>query len=203
MYLNHEQVQESLPDYIAGSLKGETAAAVESHLAACADCTAEYALLQEMIAIEVPDPGDLFWQSLPKKVTASSSSSRPWWQSLNTFLFRPLPAFAAAGVIALLAFVGFGGFGLLPSGPPPQQTAQQNETAPSVASNEREQKPISPQIAEMAQALDATDSDATLLAEADDGIVTVDQPALASLSDDDFDELLQDLKKADLTGGDA
>lgn len=64
----NNDIQTALPAYLEGSLNEAERLLVEGHLGLCADCTAELAMLRELAAQPVPDPGEAFWASLPGKV---------------------------------------------------------------------------------------------------------------------------------------
>lgn len=103
MKSSHEEIRDLFPEYMGGSLPGRSREAVEAHLAECGECREMVALLSEVLAAEVPDPGELFWQTLPQKVGASVGKARTAPFSLRAFLFRPLPV--AATVVALSALI--------------------------------------------------------------------------------------------------
>jgi len=64
----NEEIRTALPALLEGSLEGSMRMQVEAHLASCADCAAELALLRELAAQPVPDPGEAFWAAMPGKV---------------------------------------------------------------------------------------------------------------------------------------
>ncbi len=85
MPLDHEYVRTVLPDYLNGSLESTMHMTVSEHLAGCETCTAEMLLLEELSAVEVPDPGDLFWKTLPKRIAARAErpfrGGKRWWSA--------------------------------------------------------------------------------------------------------------------------
>lgn len=99
MKSDHEGIKELLPEYLRDALPGEMKSKVASHVRGCRDCQDEMAFLTEIVSVEVPDPGDLFWQALPRKVKLAVGGRKQGF-SLR-YLFGGLPA---AAVAALLLF---------------------------------------------------------------------------------------------------
>jgi hypothetical protein len=92
---NHEQIKSKLPEYIRGdSLPDE----IDAHLKECSECRNEASLLRDLLHVPVPEPGGMFFDTLPQKVRASLSNDR------KSPFFRLAPAF---GLIALLIITGF------------------------------------------------------------------------------------------------
>ncbi|GAB4417378.1 MAG: hypothetical protein OHK0032_13430 [Thermodesulfovibrionales bacterium] len=100
MRLSHEDMKEMLPDYLRGTLSGEMRVYLETHLSGCEECRGELSLITELTKINVPDPGELFFKTLPRRVRASVKEEGVKGFSLKVLLFRPLPA--AATIVALL-----------------------------------------------------------------------------------------------------
>jgi hypothetical protein len=102
MKLGHEKIKEMLPEYLKGSLSREMRNDVDAHLKECQGCKEEFAFITDIYDIDVPDPGDLFYKTLPQRVTAEAKN-----KSERTFswrlLFRPIPI--AATIAALLVVV--------------------------------------------------------------------------------------------------
>ncbi len=101
---SHDDIRQMFPDLLDGRLAGPEADEVKEHAQQCAECRDELALLTGLRGIEVPDPGNIFWNTLPKKVLAAGV--RPaarrrrivsWWSFLG-----PLPAAAAVAALVLL-----------------------------------------------------------------------------------------------------
>jgi len=65
---SNTDIKEMLPAYLEKGLEAEWALQVEKHLEACADCRAEIKLLRMMMAEPVPDPGQVFWASMPERI---------------------------------------------------------------------------------------------------------------------------------------
>jgi anti-sigma factor RsiW len=68
MTCRQQDIRELLPAFIERSLAPGDAERVERHLALCADCTEELALLRMMAEEPVPDPGEAYWSTLPERV---------------------------------------------------------------------------------------------------------------------------------------
>jgi|GEM_PF-1516209 len=103
MRLSHDEIREMLPDYQRAAIPEEIRDLVETHLRVCEDCMAELSLITEMTGTVVPDPGELFFKTLPMRVRASVKEQRAEGLSLRALLFRPLPV--AATIAALLIAV--------------------------------------------------------------------------------------------------
>ena len=105
----NEDMQALLPAYREGSLDSAARGRVEEHLASCADCAEELALLRELAAEPVPDPGEAFWLALPDRVARElrRTEERPERRTLKGLLaglLLPRWGWAAAAVlIAALA----------------------------------------------------------------------------------------------------
>jgi len=95
MKLNHEDIKERLPEYIRAEA---VPAEVKAHLEKCIECSREISLLQALNEAAVPEPGNMFFETLPQKVRISLKRKK-------SFLLRLAPAFAliaiavAAGLI--------------------------------------------------------------------------------------------------------
>lgn len=68
MKLSHDQIRGLLPEYIRKSLPDDERFCFEEHLKRCDECSQTLCLLREIAEAEVPDPGELFWKTLPQKI---------------------------------------------------------------------------------------------------------------------------------------
>lgn len=188
MSLSHDKTQELLPEYINGTLAPGLQEQVEAHCAACRECAEDRALLRDMLAIEVPDPGDLFWQTLPKKVAASVEPHRTWWQRLSAVVLRPAPmlALAASAVIAVVLAL-------------PQTDGQRPDTS-TIAAVEQIDIPRET-VQDVVVAAREEENAFGSPIEPDDSLVPGYQNAIASLNAEELDELLDILKQDPSTGG--
>ena len=109
MRLGHEKIMELLPEYLKGSLPGELGNEVQAHLEGCEECRNEVSFLREIVDSEVPGPGDLFWQNLPRRVRLTIEEKKKERFPLG-FLVRGLPVGAAIAVALLLTLVSFSPF---------------------------------------------------------------------------------------------
>ncbi len=125
-------------DLMAEALLGEITpsdkTALESHVAGCASCAAEYAALRKtrqiMDARERPDPGPEFWEGYwdrlmerRDKETSAEKLRLPWWKKLAGF-GQVVPRWALQTAAALL-LVGVGILvGRLVLSPPSGQVAR-------------------------------------------------------------------------------
>ena len=101
MRSEHEEILDLLPEYLKGSLPGEQGNEVRAHLEGCEECRNEVSFLREIGESEVPDPGDLFWQSLPRRVRLTLEEKKKERFPLG-FLTRRLPVAAAIAIVLLL-----------------------------------------------------------------------------------------------------
>ncbi|MBI5640195.1 MAG: hypothetical protein HZA17_07215 [Nitrospirae bacterium] len=104
MRLTHEEIKGLLPEYAGASLSKEMMSDMQEHINGCEDCREELSLLAQLADEEVPDPGELFWKTLPKKVRLSAEEEKAARPSFWSYLFRPMPA-ASAVLVALLVIV--------------------------------------------------------------------------------------------------
>ncbi len=102
MRLSHDEIREMLPDYQRGAISGEMRGHIETHIRGCEDCRAELSLITEMTGIMVPDPGELFFKTLPKRVRTSVKEQGVKGLSLKALLFRPLPATATIAALIII-----------------------------------------------------------------------------------------------------
>ncbi len=104
MRSEHEEIKELLPDLLKGTLSREAAGHVETHLRECEECREEVDLLRDILGAEAPDPGDLFWKTLPGKIGLAARGEKPSGSLFGLFRSR---AFAVGSCLAVLAFVTF------------------------------------------------------------------------------------------------
>jgi hypothetical protein len=98
MGLSHDEIKEMLPEYRRRELDGEAERETTAHLRDCAECRGALSVLAGLLALDVPDPGDLFWKHLPRRVRGTLEEDRSGLSALRSFLMRP--AMAAATVTA-------------------------------------------------------------------------------------------------------
>ncbi len=104
MKLNHEKIKEMLPEYLKGSLSEDLKKDVKAHLKKCDECKEDVSCLSELIKIDVPDPGDLFYKTLPQRVKGSLNDESERRFSLRSIFFKPIPVAIAAAFIAIIIF---------------------------------------------------------------------------------------------------
>ncbi|GBE00952.1 MAG TPA: zf-HC2 domain-containing protein [Nitrospirae bacterium] len=103
MRSDHNGIKEMLPEYLNGSLTEEFRCDIETHLKECRECRDELSLITEFIYINVPDPGELFWRTLPLKVRGAVEREKAGRFSLKSLFRRlPLPVAAAAALLLIL-----------------------------------------------------------------------------------------------------
>ncbi|MCL5022119.1 MAG: zf-HC2 domain-containing protein [Nitrospirae bacterium] len=103
MKSGHE-IRESLPGYLRGSLPEKERGEVSVHLRECEECRAEAAVLEELLSVEPPDPGELFWSTLPRRVRLSTEEKKGRSSPVFAFGFKGLFAAAAFAVVLLIVF---------------------------------------------------------------------------------------------------
>lgn len=109
MRSGHEKIIELLPEYLKGALPREMGDEVQAHLEGCEECRNELSFLRELVDSEVPDPGDLFWQSLPRRVRLTVEEKKRERSTVG-FLVRRLPVGAAIAIALLLTLISLNPF---------------------------------------------------------------------------------------------
>lgn len=112
MQCRDKEIRELLPAYQEQVLGPDGRSRVERHLATCADCAAELALVRMLAEEQVPDPGEAFWQALPgrvyREVQEQRHRKRPGWlMDLPGLLVLPRWAGAAAAVLLVAVVAWF------------------------------------------------------------------------------------------------
>lgn len=105
MRLSHEEIREIFPEYLRGDLSEGLRKDIESHLKECEDCRGELSFVAGIIKFDVPDPGDLFWKTLPQRVRGAVREERAKRLSIKSLLFRPLPVTVIITALFLLIFI--------------------------------------------------------------------------------------------------
>ncbi len=83
MTCHDTDIKELLPLYAEEALDGAGKKEIEVHLAVCADCRSELALLRALAAEPVPDPGQAFWNSMPGRVMRAVQEQQTKGNGLN------------------------------------------------------------------------------------------------------------------------
>jgi len=106
MKSGHDEIGDLLPEYARGDVHGPMREAVEGHLRECGECREERELLMTLSEVEVPDPGGLYWKTLPQRVRSGikEPTSPARWSSIVSFFLRPFPV-AAAAVLMIFVLV--------------------------------------------------------------------------------------------------
>ncbi|MEW6002222.1 MAG: zf-HC2 domain-containing protein [Nitrospirota bacterium] len=105
MKLSHDEIKELLPDFLKGPLPEEIRQTLEAHVKGCEECREDLSIISEILSVKVPDPGDLFWNTLSAKVRRSVNEERIPRFSMRSFLFRPIPVAAAIMLSFLIIFI--------------------------------------------------------------------------------------------------
>ena len=107
MEYSHDEIKEMLPDYLNGFLSEIVRSNIKAHLKECPDCIEEISFISEVMKTDPPDPGDLFWNTLPQKVSKIAAEKEEKMFSFN-LLFRPAPVvFVSALLAAIIIFFPF------------------------------------------------------------------------------------------------
>lgn len=102
MKLRHDEIKEMLPEYLRGSLSEGLKKDVKAHLKKCLECKEEASCLSELIKIDVPDPGDLFYKTLSQRVKGALKDESERHFSLWSIFSRPIPVTVAVAFIVLI-----------------------------------------------------------------------------------------------------
>ncbi|MEK6692138.1 MAG: zf-HC2 domain-containing protein [Nitrospirota bacterium] len=103
MRSGHDVIREMFPDYLRGILSDDTRNDVDVHLRECEDCRTELLFLTDLVRLETPDPGELYWKTLPQKVKLTAREEKTNRFSLRYSLQRSLTVAATIVIIVLLA----------------------------------------------------------------------------------------------------
>jgi hypothetical protein len=93
MKFNHEEIRERLPEYIKS---GQVPDWVKNHIMECSECRMDFSMLLELHKVPVPDPGEMFFETLPQRVVASLDKRK-------NFFLRFVPALS---IITLFIIAG-------------------------------------------------------------------------------------------------
>ncbi|MBI5846566.1 MAG: zf-HC2 domain-containing protein [Nitrospirae bacterium] len=105
MTLSHDEIEGLLPEYAETRLTDDQKQCVEAHLGQCAECVEMLVLLKDLRDCETPDPGDLFWKTLPQKIRALSRDDHARRSAKRFSFLRLLPLAAALMLIIMVFFV--------------------------------------------------------------------------------------------------
>jgi len=103
MRFSHEEIRDMIPDYLNGKLERELIDEIRIHLDRCEQCREEASIISELKDINVPEPGDLFWNTLPGRVSRIIAGSRERGRFCGWFL-RPVPVMVSFLLILTLTF---------------------------------------------------------------------------------------------------
>ncbi len=95
--MNHDNIKEKLPEYIKEGIMPEE---IKAHLESCKECRDELSILQSLKETSVPDPGAMFFETLPQKIRMSLKPEK------NKSIFaRLVPAFASIALVIALGYI--------------------------------------------------------------------------------------------------
>jgi len=108
------EIKELLPAFSEQSLGPAEMKRVNAHLALCAECRDEFALLRMLVDDVVPDPGGAYWSTLPDRVFKQVQEERSRkrfagfaWRRLFPAVPRWAWASSAAVLVAVIAWLSF------------------------------------------------------------------------------------------------
>lgn len=104
MKLRHDEIKEMLPEYLRGFLSEKLKKDVKTHLKKCQECKEEASCLSELIKIDVPDPGDLFYKTLSQRLKGALKDESERHFSLWSIFLRPIPVTVAIAFVVLIIF---------------------------------------------------------------------------------------------------
>lgn len=107
MTLSHDEIRGLLPEYTGNLIAEDQRQCVEAHLGQCRECSELLVILRGLRDCDLPDPGELFWQTLPQKILTLSRDKAGGVRYARKFpLLRPLPL-ALAIILIIIAFIVF------------------------------------------------------------------------------------------------
>ena len=62
--------------------------------------------MSELVSIDAPDPGNLFWETLPQKVKGLAKEKKAHRFSMKSLFFKFVPAAAAIAILLVLLLTG-------------------------------------------------------------------------------------------------
>lgn len=95
--LNHKEIKQRLPEYVRDGLIPDE---VKAHLKTCKECEEELSILQTLKETPVPEPGGMFFETLPQKVRASLKKEKK-----KSIFFRLAPAFALIVLVVVAGYI--------------------------------------------------------------------------------------------------
>ncbi len=98
MDLSHNNIKDKLSEYTG---KGSMPEEVKKHLGMCSECREELFLLNTMNKDHVPEPGGMFFETLPQRVRASVHEKK------KNSLLRFMPAFALIAMVITALTAGY------------------------------------------------------------------------------------------------
>ena len=102
MKSTHKEIKDLLPEYLNNSLSNEVRNRIDTHLEECRECRVELSFISELRGAEDPDPGDLFWATLPQRVRSAIKEENSRRFTLRPLFFKGLAASAAVAALLFL-----------------------------------------------------------------------------------------------------
>jgi hypothetical protein len=108
MICHDNTIKELLPLYAEEALDEAGKNLAEAHVESCADCRSELALLRTLAAEPVPDPGQVFWETMPgrvfRAVQEQQTKKKGWHLSWLRAPLLPRWSWTAAALAVALLF---------------------------------------------------------------------------------------------------
>ncbi|MBI5074432.1 MAG: hypothetical protein HZB62_04600 [Nitrospirae bacterium] len=105
MKLSHDDIKGLLPEYAGALLTDDQKQCIETHAGQCAECAEMLVLLKDLRDCAAPDPGDIFWKTLPQKIRVLSRDEHARRSAGRFSPARLLPPVSALLLIIIAFFV--------------------------------------------------------------------------------------------------
>lgn len=102
---SHDEIKGLLPEFAGALLTDDQKQWVEAHMGQCTECAEMLVLLKDLKDCEPPDPGDIFWKTLPQKIRVMSRDEHARRPAERFFSARLLPLLPALLLIIIAFFV--------------------------------------------------------------------------------------------------
>lgn len=108
MNFNHGEIREMFPEYLKGTLSEDLRKTIEVHIRECSSCRSELSMMSELVSLDAPDPGDLYWATLPQKVEGLVRERKDNHFPARSLFLKFVPAAAALAILLVLLLTGAG-----------------------------------------------------------------------------------------------
>jgi hypothetical protein len=108
MSSRHDEIREMFPEYLRGSLSEDMRNDIEFHIRDCPACRSELSMMSGLVALDAPDPGNLYWATLPRKVEGLVNGRKEHRFTVKSLFVKFVPAVAALAILLVMLFSGTG-----------------------------------------------------------------------------------------------